>query len=414
VRRFLKDKRLWLVAAGMAVGGAAMVLGGCSCQGPAKRKLVVAEGIPVMRVKLGDEAPLVWVSCDGPCRLTAGSRLVAGGDKLERTRVRASAGGINVAGRDFDVEAVELRPAAGGTFTLLQTVGRADRRRTYRGWLKLLRTGPRSLRAVNYVGIEPYVAGVLPGEVPGRWHPEMFKAQAVAARTYALDKRRARQAQSFDVFDDQRSQVYRGAADESDKVWNAVAATRGLVGTYRASGGQRLLPMYYHSTCGGATSSPKIAFGEPGPKPLSGVECTYCRKSKYYSWEGVRISKREMTEALRRGGGRALERLGQIRRVEIAEKGPHGRAVTIRVTDAAGRRFRIDANQWRLWIGPSHVLSTRFTIRDEGSHVVLEGGGWGHGVGMCQYGGQYLATHGLTGEQILRYYYPGIVLSRAY
>ncbi len=414
MRECLEDRRALVAVVALAVGGAVMTLGGCSCRGPGTRELATAAGMPVIRVKLGDDAPVVWVACDGPCRLTAGTHVLADDEKLDWTRVRASGGGISVDGREFDVPEVELHPDPEGTFHLRHTVGGADRRRTYRGWLKLIRTGQGSLAAVNYVPAEAYVAGVLPGELPGNFHPEMFRAQAVAARTYALYERRQRQAHPFDVHDDTRSQMYRGVGDETDKAWNAVAATRGIVGTYGGRGGQQLLKMYYHSTCGGATSSTQVVYGTPGPKMLSGVDCTYCRKSKYYVWDGVRIAKAEITEALRRSGEPSLAGLGQVRRVEIAEKGPHGRAVTIRIIDAAGRSVQVDANTWRLWVGPSRIRSTRFTIRDEGSTIVLDGGGWGHGVGMCQWGGEFLAESGLTGEQVLRYYYPGIILARAY
>ena len=95
--------------------------------------------------------------------------------------------------------------------------------------------------------------------------------------------------------------------------------------------------------------------------------------------------------------------------------GDGGRAAAIRIVDAAGVSVLIDANFWRGVMGPGRVLSTWFDIEDRGDSIALVNGrGWGHGVGLCQWGAEFLAERGKTGEEILRYYYPKIELMRAY
>jgi len=128
------------------------------------------------------------------------------------------------------------------------------------------------------------------------------------------------------------------------------------------------------------------------------------------------LTKAEIMAAVRRRGSGVLRNLGNVVRVEVAERtGEDGRARRIRLVDETGRSVLVRAADWRIWVGASKVPSTWFWIEDRGDAIALvRGRGFGHGVGLCQWGAQFLATRGQTGEQILRYYYPGVDLVRAY
>lgn len=130
--------------------------------------------------------------------------------------------------------------------------------RRYRGTIQVDRVG-RRLRAINVVRLEQYLYGVVPAEVPDDWPAEVLKAQAVAARSYALATRKTGGA--FDLFPDVRSQVYRGVDEEEDPTNDAVDETAGQVLTYAG----RLVTAYFHSTSGGRTASVEHVW--PGSKP---------------------------------------------------------------------------------------------------------------------------------------------------
>ena len=400
-------------AVSLLMAGAALVaFTGCACERP--RQSWTAEEVPRVRVLIGRDAPAVDVAVDGPWRLAGADGNLARGSTLERTRVRAAGrnlvvGTLATADGPVQLHADEASPVC------VEMPGR--RRRRYRGYLRLEPVGGK-VRVVNVVPMEAYLAGVLAEELYRPWHLEAYKAQAVAARTYALQQRNRRTRYGFDLYDTPRSQAYGGVDAETKKAWQAVRQTRGVVATYRADGKHVLFHTYYHLTCGGGTVPAGTVFGGPTPPPLrGGTGCTYCRRSPRYRWKrGVVLSKSAITAALRQSGAGVLRHLGPLRRVEVAERtGKDGRATRIRLVEKGGRTILVRAADWRIWVGAGKVPSTWFHIEDRGDSIALTGGrGSGHGVGMCQWGAQFLATHGQTAEQILRYYYPGVELVRAY
>jgi stage II sporulation protein D len=375
----------------------------------------MAEEIPRIRVKIGDDAPSVRVAVGGPWRLVGADGDLAKGETLAWTPVRAAGQGVAVGSLATADGPVELH-AADADPVYVDLPGR--KKRGYRGYLRLEAATGGRVRVVNVVSMEAYLAGVLADEMYDSWHLEAFKAQAVAARTYALRRRNARQRYAFDVYDTPMSQVYGGVGAETKTAWEAVRTTWGVVATCEGGGRRVLLPTFYHSTCGGDTVPSGTVFGGSTPPPLrGGTGCTYCRNSHRYRWKNeVVLTKAEIGEAVRRSTSPALSGLGVIDRVEVAERtGDGGRAQRIRLVDTAGRSVLMRASDWRIRVGASKVPSTWFRIEDRGDAIALtDGRGFGHGVGLCQFGAQFLATHGQTGEQILRYYYPGVDLVRAY
>jgi len=424
----------------MLIGAAlaALVVSGCSCEVPPGRGPAPSPGrgrppqalkasvqapkigpeVPVVRVKLGDDIPCVAVAVAGPWRLTSDSGVVASGETLDWTQVAVLKGQVVFGSAATVAGPVELRSDRETGVWIRQSVGGAARERGYRGLLRLAPTSQGLLRAINVLPLEAYVAGVVADELLKSWHVEAYKAQAVAARTYGLMERNQNVRYDFDVFDTTMDQVYGGCEAETRKSWEAVQGTWGIVATYRgASGSPVLLKTYYHAACGGETAAAGGVFGGPTPPPLAGgVGCTYCRRCPKYRWPPVTLSKQQIGDALRRSGTPELERMGRVRAVEVAERiSSGGRAGQVRVVDVTGKAILLRASWWRLLMGAGRVPSTWFDIEDRPDRIVLAGGrGLGHGVGLCQWGTEYLAERGKTAEEILRYYYPKVELAKAY
>jgi len=404
--------RLALIA-----GTAAASFSGCACERP-KRARRMGPDMPRIRVKLGKDAPSVAVAVKGPWRLMGGRGEIASGKTLDWTQVTAAGGNVVFRGIATVNGPVELRGADDGPLQVMQTVGGRARRRTYRGTLRISLTGQGAVRLVNVLPMEAYVAGVLPNELFRSWHIEAYKAQAIAARTYALVDRNARRRYEYDVLDSQGSQVYGGADTETATAWKAVEATWGVVATCRTAEGKRaLFKTYYHSACGGNTVPAGAVFGGATPPPLAGgTKCTYCRGSKHYRWGPVTFSKDQVTDAVRRINSSARRAFGPVRTIRVQTRiGRGGRAARLIALDEAGRSATVSASALRLQLGASRIKSTWFDIEQRGPNIIFTNGrGYGHGVGLCQWGAQYLATHGKTGEEILRYYYPTVELVRVY
>jgi len=278
----------------------------------------------------------------------------------------------------------------------------------YRGLIEVRRAGPGRLTAINELDLERYLYGVIKGEIDPHWPPEAVKAQAVAARTLALQNlaelRGKFASEGYTVRATTDSQIYLGVAGEDPGASAAVEATRGIVMTFR---GQPIFAAY-HSNSGGHTEDSENVWGTPHPY-LRGVPDPYALDAPGGQWT-ARLSLGAIEVGLRRGG----VTLNGIAGIELGRATPWGRAITLRLTDEAGRIQEIAANQFRLLIGPGVVRSTMFVMTRDGSEVAFAGRGSGHGVGLDQWGARALALRGYTFEQILSYYYTGIAIGRRF
>ncbi len=204
-----------------------------------------------------------------------------------------------------------------------------DAARRYRGRLRVARDGSRRLRVINIVGLEAYLRGVVPREMPARWGddgPAALRAQAVAARSYALATRR--RGDDFDAYDDVRSQVYGGAVAEDPRTDAAVAATRRQVMTHQG----RVATTFFFSTSGGRTEDAGNVFGTSAPY-LRSVSDGFDRGSPYHRWpDRPTFSAVELGERL--GVGAPVAALTVVRR------GRSPRVIeAIAVTKAGERRI---------------------------------------------------------------------------
>ncbi|NJN32325.1 MAG: SpoIID/LytB domain-containing protein [Synechococcales cyanobacterium RM1_1_8] len=276
--------------------------------------------------------------------------------------------------------------------------------RWYRGRVLLSPTG-QGLTAVNHVDLEEYLYSVVASEMPTSWPAEALKAQSVAARTYALNKR-DRNNPLYDLGDTTKYQVYNGAAYETDSTRSAVESTAGQVLTYNGS----LIEAFFHSSSGGHTENVEDVWSKPLPY-LRGVP-DFDQDSPRYSWtESFSAAQLQQKLSSQVDG---LSGLGSIISLLPEQVTPHGRIRTLKVVGQNGSLV-VRGNDVRTALG---LQSTRFDIQSSGSTkssgggFVLRGSGYGHGIGMSQYGARGMAQQGQSYQAILAHYYQGVLLSQ--
>jgi stage II sporulation protein D len=282
----------------------------------------------------------------------------------------------------------------------------------------------RAFHVVEHVPIDQYLPGVVAKELPAGWEIEAYKAQAVAARSYALHERRRRIAlgSDFDVESTTQDQAYAGATANA-RAHEAVRATRGLVLTWKGT----LLRAYYSSTTGGRAASardtwptgPGFEFNLAAPIQASARDDAD-KASPLFRWTVERPTD-ELLERLRaygRAHGSGLKGIGSLSAIRVEARNSFGRPTRYTVEDSGGMTWTLSAESIRIACNTDapglepitrakRINSGDFEARVEGDVVVFHGRGFGHGVGMSQYGAEGMA-------QILRAYYPGAVIERAY
>ncbi len=267
--------------------------------------------------------------------------------------------------------------------------------RSYPGRLEVHRDGDQIV-LVNVVSMEEYVAGVVSSEVPAGWGLEAKKAQAVAARSYAL-MQVATADGGWHLVSDIRDQMYSGKpVDAGSRA--AVTATHGKV--LAAAGG--LASVYYSSTCAGHTEDPATVWPDRSFNGTAMAECGFCDESPNYHWSTV-VPSAALLDVLRRQGHRA----NAIETIQVVRSKASGRVKTVDIVTDKGT-VTWSGNELRMTLGSTKVKSTKFELTfDEASDAfTLEGTGFGHGAGLCQYGAQGMDEAGHDYEAILGRYFP--------
>jgi stage II sporulation protein D len=272
--------------------------------------------------------------------------------------------------------------------------------RRFWGAIELLR-GSAGLRIVNELPLEDYVAGTVLGEISEQWGAAVLRAQAIAARTYALHRRVHPRSADFDLRATTADQVYLGIDGESPTVRAAVDATRGQVLTYQ---GAPILAAY-HSAAGGRTASAEEVWGQRLAY-LASVDVEGEEDSPDTYWR-TRISPGALGAALEAAG----HPVGRVRDVAVAERSASGRARMLRIHGSRDT-IEVSTGVLRRVLGAGYLRSTLFELRRSGSDFVFVGSGNGHGVGMSQWGARALALRGAGHRQILLHFYPGTRLER--
>lgn len=316
---------------------------------------------------------------------------------------------------------------------------------TYRwsAWRGALHLRPEggSLQVVNRLTLEEYLRGVVPNEMPAWFPPQALRAMAVVARSFTLAHLGRHRAQGFDLCSSVHCHVYQGLASEDPRVEEAIDQTRGLILTDQ---GQPLAATY-HAVCGGVGEAPEAVW--PGGSPvrclpggpdtqevltefdslsdettlrrfLDSPPAAWCQSAGRFRWEETWTLEElgaKVSEALPRLLGPQAPDLGRLRALRVLARTTHGRVATLLLEgERASAQVHGDSVRWLLSggkIGAGGLQSSLFYLDPSEGRVRFRGGGWGHGVGLCQEGAAGRARAGQGYREILKHYYPGARLS---
>lgn len=379
----------------------------------------IASSLRPVRVLVGDRLARVSVRSEGSLQVIAAhdpslKMIFPAGREIA---VSASEAGLQVDDRVLDWNDVFIEAKKAPVALIAARDSNEPTESNFAGRLRII--ADETLQIINEVEIEDYVASVVASEIWPSFNEEAFRAQAIVTRTYVLYHMLRRTDSAYDVAATQGSQVYRGIRGDAVGRLAAEATeyTRGLVCTWRDQDSDRIFCTYYSAACGGMSQSAAPLGAESDIPPLSGgVRCDYCKiaPGQTYRWGPARLSLREVYQKLCERFP-DLTSLRSIRNIEPGELTRFGRPLTWRVTGSAGEPRDVLAERFRLAVAPNVIKSTDCNIRIEGGDVVFDDGkGYGHGLGLCQWGMQGQALEGRKAGEILRYYFPGSRLLRAY
>jgi len=283
----------------------------------------------------------------------------------------------------FQHEALPLKFIAAGPITI--------NRRGVKGslWLTVQKG---KLIAINRLPLEEYLISTVGSEMPKHFPEEALKAQAVAARTYALSRKVMRASEVVHLASTVLDQVYGGLANESAETRAAVMSTAGEILVYERAP----IDAYFFSSCSGKTREPKFVFGTEQPY-LRSVECL---AEEVSAWQ----TTLKLSEVSRKMGGK-VERLSLVGRTH------DGRPELIAFEPLGVSRT---PEQLRALFGYAVIKSADFSIECHRGSCTISGRGAGHGVGMCQWGAKTMAQKGSQYRDILAHYYPGAEIKKLY
>lgn len=250
------------------------------------------------------------------------------------------------------------------------------------------------IRVINHLPPEQYLYGVVPGEMSPGWPKETLMAQAVAARTYALYVQSKSRDKAFDVISTTSSQVYGGYDAEAERSNSAVDLTRGQVITHKG----KLIVAYFHSNSGGHTEDAKNVWSADLPY-LKGSPDRFSAQKPGSTWDYV-INYKDLSDRLNRYG----MDVGNILALEPIGKTRSGRISGFKVISDKGS-YELKSNAFRLKMGATALRSTLLGIETDRSGIRIKGKGYGHGVGMSQWGARQMAEEGFGYQDILKHYY---------
>lgn len=340
----------------------------------------------------------------------------------------------------------------------VRNLKRAGTQALYRGEIELVKYDKKFGRfhIVNVIEVEDYLKGVVPNEMPVRFGLEALKAQSVAARNYVLSPR-TKAYEAFDVVDSVASQVYFGANSEKELGSQAVEETEGIIALYNWD----LILAQYCSTAGGYTESFANAFSDPKTKMFPSVSKPYLvakpdmlsqspldmeedasrfykstpdsydMKSPYFRWQRV-WTKDELQKVLQANlpvqsatgfvepAFNKNDILDEIQKIEVKRRGESGKIIELEIiTKSQNIKVykelvirRLFMNQGKALPSANLVFEHEFDENENLLSITAYGGGYGHGVGMSQYGAGFMATElGFSYEKILKHYYTDITLA---
>lgn len=322
--------------------------------------------------------------------------LLIKGRKLKRSRVGSIKAGITVGEKLFETKKLRIVSSTDITIYTETKKGR------FRGSLDINIEKDGSFLVINRLGLESYVKGVLFHEISDKWPIEATKAQAIATRTYALYKMNENVKKNFDVTSDIFSQVYGGKTAERFRTDIAANYTQGQVMVYNG----KIIPAFFHSNSGGFTEDANQVWGIDLP-PLKGRESPYSQGMPHYQWKR-NFQSSEVQKILEKSGIHT----GTIKNISVAQRNKSGRVKELIIEARDGKKTKLSGIQFRNALGPNLVLSNKYEVEMKGYYFDLIGNGWGHGVGMCQWGAYNMAKDRHSYDEILKFYYPGVEIKK--
>ena len=382
-------------------------------------------GGPPVRVALSTGQKVATISATGGWRLydRDGTRVLVRADAGDSWRVERRGAGLRAVRSDGSETATRRGPFVARPVDAGALVTWNGRR--YRGELRIAAT-ERGLVVVNKLPLETYLRGVVPSEIGDRTYGEIeaVAAQAVAARSYTYVRLGDGSRGLYDVVATTGDQVYGGADAEKPVADAAIEKTAGEVLFY----GGRVVSAPYHSTCGGSTAEADEVWrtnGEPYLRRVSdqvpGTDRYYCDASPRFRW-AESYDGRELDALLERylRNFTSVPKgpVGEARTVVIESRTPSGRVGTLAIDTDRGR-YVLRGNDIRFVLrrpGGEILNSTYFSVEQTigpAGHITsltIAGVGYGHGIGMCQWGAIGRAREGQDYRAILQTYYPGTTL----
>ncbi|MBI3332879.1 MAG: SpoIID/LytB domain-containing protein [Candidatus Omnitrophica bacterium] len=347
---------------------------------------------PVVRVAVLQEVQGVRVTVLAPCRLkdlATGSVLGQWSD-LKWQAVEAGNPGIKISSIQTESRAVLLEPRQEAILRI--------NARPYRGSLIFIQTPRGRLTVINRLGLEEYLVGALGSEVNPAWPAEALKAHAVVSRTMIAHRIWISQDLPFDVTADTETHLYHGVSGEREQTRAAVQATQWQVLAYQGE----LLSAAFHANCGGHTEDAAELWQVRGDlAPLKGRPDPYCKGLRHFHWR-TDLSAKELMKRL----GEGARGVGDLNRLEILERNDSGRVRRVRLKGSSGG-VTLPGKKFRELLGANRLRSLNFNVRFSDGTVSFDGFGWGHGVGLCQWGAYGMAVQGRTMDEILDFYFPG-------
>lgn len=264
-----------------------------------------------------------------------------------------------------------------------------------------------SCDVINEIGIDQYISSLLSKEMNSSWPIEALKAQAVAARTYALNRIKKTETIHYHLENSEKHQVNGDFFDVTMKTLRAAKQTAGYVLKNKKG---ELVPAFFHASCGGRTLKPNEVWTNNVHGYHRGVNCGHCKTKK--NWQKS-ISKGRFRNFLSWLKKNDLVRFKSInKRIYILRDNPEKKYLRVKL---GSRIHKIRKSYLRRYFGRVDFSSNNFYMADSGANeFTFVGKGRGHGVGMCQVGAKSLAQRGWSYRKILAHYFPDLEIKKVY
>ena len=287
---------------------------------------------------------------------------------------------------------LEVRHAEPESTFQLKSVSPVLTSADYDGDLILLPAG-NYFQIINEVDFEKYVAAVIEAEGGANAHPEYYKAQGILIRTYAIKNMYRHGAENYNLCSSVHCQAYKGKSMQNREIYEATSLTSGMVLTDTAGS---LITTPYHSNCGGMTSSGDVAWQEDLPCLIS-IRDPFCISGKNHSWS-MKIPLDRWTEYLRSNGASTA---GKSPNDFVFRNPGRVKSYTFNKVSIPMRKIRDD-----------FMLKSAYfqVLYDNGDHIILQGKGFGHGVGLCQEGAMEMARVGYIYPDIIHFYFQNVLI----